>query len=354
MKILFVCPSKKLFNNPFIIELSSAMKKLGYQVNTSVSEFWKHPYNYDIIHIQWPHAIFNFSTPTTREIIQLKKHFDNIRGQVQLIYTRHNEKPHYNNDKNLRECYKLVEESVDAIIQLGKYGIDELKKRFSQTQHFIIPHHIYENIYNIKISKKEARTKLHIPLNDFVILSFGAFRNIEEAQMIIDSFKIVQIPNKRLIAPSIGQPLNLYVRRRNIFKWISAWRKSFQLKRKHIYFSKKFVEDKEVSYYFAACDVVLIQRKKILNSGNLPLAFYFSKVVIGPNIGNVGITLRETNNYTFNPNKLNSITSAIEKAYRSDRSSIEKANYLYAKEKFTLNKIALMHINVYNTLLNKK
>ena len=40
----------------------------------------------------------------------------------------------------------------------------------------------------------------------------------------------------------------------------------------------KWHYDLDFSYFFGAADVVLLQRKKILNSGNLPLAFLMGKV----------------------------------------------------------------------------
>lgn len=50
----------------------------------------------------------------------------------------------------------------------------------------------------------------------------------------------------------------------------------------------------------SVADIALLQRVKILNSGSLPLNFYFGNVVVGPDVGNVGEILKKTGNPVFN------------------------------------------------------
>ena len=47
---------------------------------------------------------------------------------------------------------------------------------------------------------------------------------------------------------------------------------------------------------------------------NIPLAFLFHKIVVGPNTGNIGELLKNTGNPTFNPNHKADIIRALKMA----------------------------------------
>ena len=124
--------------------------------------------------------------------------------------------------------------------------------------------------------------------------------------------------------------------------------------------SKGFVKDEDLPYYYAASDTALIHRKEILNSGNLPMAFYMGKVVVGPNVGNVGTILDETSNPTFDIHKIDSLKDAIEKALVLNKQGkgaygvVFKAKdkkTKYAIDNFSTERVAQLHINLYKSLI---
>ena len=94
------------------------------------------------------------------------------------------------------------------------------------------------------------------------------------------------------------------------------------------------ISNEELPYYIIASDLLMIQRKRILNSGNLPLAFLFKKVVIGPDYGNIRNILKESGNPTFNPDNTNSIVRALTQGYQMAQVHKGEDNYLYAKQHF--------------------
>ena len=59
--------------------------------------------------------------------------------------------------------------------------------------------------------------------------------------------------------------------------------------------------------------MAFIHRVSILNSGNLPMAFFAGMPVLGPNVGNVGNILEDTNNAIFNINNIANIPDIIDK-----------------------------------------
>ena len=97
-----------------------------------------------------------------------------------------------------------------------------------------------------------------------------------------------------------------------------------------IKFSKKYVDVKDTSLLFSAADIVFIQRKQILNSGNLPMGFAAGKVVVGPQVGNVGEILKSTGNPTFNPDNEQSVVEAVKKGLALVKQGLGERNKNFA------------------------
>ena len=102
----------------------------------------------------------------------------------------------------------------------------------------------------------------------------------------------------------------------------------------------------------AASDVIFIQRKDILNSASIPLAFLFHKVVIGPNIGNIGEILQDTGNPVFHPDNKFDIIRALETARQLSARRKGEDNYAYAIENMNSGKIGKEYAELYRNLPN--
>ena len=76
-----------------------------------------------------------------------------------------------------------------------------------------------------------------------------------------------------------------------------------------------FVEEEDTQLYLNAADVLFIPRLKVLNSGNITLGMTFGKVVVGPDSFDVGHLLRETGNVVFDPERPETASYALEKAF---------------------------------------
>ena len=117
------------------------------------------------------------------------------------------------------------------------------------------------------------------------------------------------------------------------------------------------VDDETLPYYYAACDVAFVQRKKILNSGNAIMPLLFDKVVVGPDVGNVGPLLKSYNYPAFNPDDINSAIQAIDEAFKmkdSARKNHEKAMSIHSTEVVSekLYEYYLQLLNINNSLEN--
>ena len=317
MKIL-ISSDINSYKNPYISSLYEGLKKINVDITCSLNEFWNNWKAYDIIHIQWPNLLltkhnYNFVT----------EHLRNIRKEKKIIVTCHNLVPHYSNNTELINLYDYIYSIADTIIHMGEYSRNILKLKYPYVNHIIIPHHIYNNIYTQIPYKDESIQKLHLSKKYKYILCFGAFRDEEERILVKYVAENFNKYNYKVLAPgfcNIQLRKNIFMVLISVFKFIKM-----KIRYKNIIFGYKFITDKMLPYYYAASDIALIQRKKILNSGNLPLALMMGKVVVAPNIGNISDIMSKINNPTFNPNDIQSLYAAINHAILLSKKSIFKA-----------------------------
>ena len=98
--------------------------------------------------------------------------------------------------------------------------------------------------------------------------------------------------------------------------------------------------------------MVFIQRKRILNSGNLPMGFYFGKPVVGPDTGNVGEILRSTGNPVFDPGDCASVTAALLRGFECADAGLGRANRGFADREWALQKITDLLEHAYVDILS--
>ena len=391
MKVYFVVcePSERMFNH-FVPSLANALQKQGCEVVYGLERLWTDDvFDCDIVHFQWPEFVFgnqkkefsdNDITRISHRLIQLKEKGIKIFVQV------HNLKPHsaplppkggYPSQQNPPHrgqggltpplggwgaMYQLLYLQADVIVHMGRYSCELLQSQYPNAQHVVIPHHIYDDVYSFDIPQEEARQRLHLPTDKKIILSFGKFRNDKERQFVL---KLAQKqapkpPKGGVAAHSEAPPLGgwgagaLFLMpgfyRETLHTWnpkkfITRLFHTINYRLKGIKFCHEVIPDDLMQCYFCAADVVLIQRLDILNSGNLPMAFHAGKVVVGPDVGNVGQILRETGNFTFDPHDMRSAVIALQKALTETTKG--KENRTYAIEQWASELIATTLFKIY-------
>ncbi|QDO93681.1 hypothetical protein FNB79_06725 [Formosa sediminum] len=344
MKILIVEDLEVHKSNLFVKELAMGLSKLNLEVIVDTDMFWfNDTTHFDVIHLQWPESIFKWRNPSDIELYYLQQRIDFWKKKSKIIYTRHNSLPHCKGVDNLLKLYQIIEKNSNAIIHLGAYSKEEIKD--NNAIHTVIEHHVYDNTYtNTKaLTKEVARKKLNLKEKDVVFLAFGSFRTKQESRLITEAFSKINIPNKVLLAPrlDVDIPYTYSKSLRYIDKFIINKIKKIATKDNRIISNGgNFIDDNELPYYFAASDAVILQRLNTLNSGNLSMAFWFGKTVIGPNSGNMNSLLKQTNNLIFNPNNLKSTIETLESISALDLNQIGERNYDYALNKLTTEKIA--------------
>ena len=356
MRVYFVVcePSEQMFNH-FVPSLANALQKQGCEVVYGLERLWTDDvFDCDIVHFQWPEFVFGNQKKefSDNDITCMNHRLMQLKGKgIRIIVQVHNLKPHTRNDNNILRLYELLYLQADIIVHMGVYSRELLQPQYPNAQHVVIPHHIYDDVYSFNIPQEEARQRLHLPTDKKIILSFGKFRNNEErnfvlsikdSSLFLDSLEPRRSFNERstlhsslFLMPGFYRetlhtwnPKKLAIRLYNTCKY----------KLKGIKFCNDVIPDDLMQYYFCAADVVLIQRLDILNSGNLPMAFHAGKVVVGPDVGNVGEILRETGNFTFDPHDMRSAVSSLQKALMEPTKG--KENRIYATEHWASGLIA--------------
>lgn len=341
-------------DNLFVPILCDAIRTAGINVKCSQQEFWVSDTPYDIVHFQWPEEVVGWNCNDSNVIPRLKERIAFLRGQgTHFIYTRHNVRPHYANEI-IGQAYDIIESESDIVVHMGHYSLEEFVAKHPGSRNVIIPHHIYEYTYKEDLSIERARQYLNLPQDAFIITAFGKFRNREEMSMVAGAFRKWKEKKKLLLAPRL-YPFS----RRNMYggNLIKRWASRFgyyvliPLLNRWLKMSAgandELIDNCDLPYYIAAADVIFIQRKDILNSGNVPLAFLFHKIVIGPNTGNIGEILTETGNPTFDPNKRGTILYALNEARQMSVWYKGEANHTYALTNMNLAKVGKAYAQAY-------
>lgn len=313
-----------------------------------LEKFWQNDiFDYDIIHIQWPDLLLW----PNRTPMQLEHRLSKLKENgKKIISTCHNLEPHYCSDINRKEAYDVVYRKADMMLHLGNYSLDIMKQRFPEANHVLLPHQTYDSIYDNLPDRDAACHKIGLNPKHKYVICFGAFRDDEERLMVKDLADKLKNNGVYFIAPAYNEIRKTGIAGRLLRKYekIKNYYCNHIIMTGH---SSAPVAVTMVPYYYAAADVALIQRKKILNSGNLPLAFLMKKVVVGPNIGNVGLLLKETGNPTFDVNDDN-IIAAVRKGFDLAKENYGNKNRRYALENFSTTIIAKQLHRYYLLLTN--
>lgn len=351
MKILIPLTRGKIedITNPYILTLVNAIthihKEIEFYFNPTI--LWQHRcLEMDIVHIMWPDLFrhdMKEGFDLRLRLIELKEH------GVKIITTCHNIHSHVPDNEFSDISYDIAYELSDVIIHLGHFSKRLFEEKYFNVAHVYIPHHVYDTFYSKQYSREECLKHLHLPSKFKYVVCIGTFRTEEERQLVYALAKKLRNKGIRILAPSyeVWPQKNLTIRDK-----VHLWKKKKSLSKNGLYICGKYINDTELPYYYGVSDVSLIHRISILNSGNLPLGFLMGNVVVGPNVGNVGEILKETDNPIFDSHNIDSVYSAIIEAFNMAQSGKGKQNHDYSLKHFSTNMIAEETYKLYLDITN--
>lgn len=342
--------------NPYLEELVAPMIEMGTEVTCNVEKFWEGSDTYDIVHLQWPEHMEDYSKPNILDKVVERLQYWNERARV--VITRHNEQPHFKQRVLGERLYEIVYDHVDGIIHLGNYSLQQFKEtnRHLVTgkakQHKVIPHHFYHSQQS-GIDRDSARQKLGLPLDAYIILVFGSLRLPREVNWALHAYRRLSIPKKLLLIPKwkyVTPYTNTRRKRSRLEKQVVT---KFNLmryqNRSDIIAAYGDASNEEVGWFMRAANVLLVTRKQ-LNTGLIPIAYSNGLPTAGPAWGNMKELLEATGNPVFSVGANREMVGAIQ--YCLDHENeLSQANLEYSNTLLSPEQVAQQHIDFYRKLL---
>lgn len=339
----------RLSPNPFVSSIVDECTKMDCSVafRFGLSLLWTEECErMDIIHIMWP----DFFASDMAKGKDLEERLHYLKGcGVKVVATCHNMHAHRKVNEYSDKAYDIVYGQADIMIHLGEYSCSVMKEKYPAARHELIPHHVYDNIYTNRVSRADGLARLG--LNDACryILCFGLFRNDDERAFVRAVARQLKKEKIRFLAPSF---LFKPVGHKNPMTWLKYFWPKIKAERCGIKTMQGgYVSDEELPYYYGASDVSFIQRVDILNSGNLPMGFLMGKVVVGPDMGNVGPLLKENDNPVFTVNDVGSAVKAIKNGIGLQDNGKGEENRLHGLKAWSTREIAERHVELYKDVI---
>ena len=318
MKIFMVHEDPWHAGNPYIYTLIEGIKRSypDCEIGWGRELFWSDDiYSFNIVHFHWPQTFMGKDSHSDADLL---RHIVKMKSVgVKILATCHDLEPHYDQFADKAESMRIVYSHCDAIIHLGEYSKKLFEQQYPDATHFYVPHHLYDTVYTHFPSREESLRYLGLPQDKNYILCFGAFRAKQERQLIISLSKQLHDKNVVILAPSY---MNIWWHRFRLpLNCLQKWFYERHYRIRCTGNTWRAVSDDTLPYYYGAADIVLVQRVKILNSGNALMPMLFGKVVVGPDCGNVGPLLRHFNYPVFSVGDISQIVDCVKKAFQMGR-----------------------------------
>lgn len=359
--------------NRFLIDLNTEIAR-SCEIHHSSDDFWQMRGDFDIVHLHFPeHLTYEIERAYFQGLERGPQHGlqDSLIAQVEerlkywsararLVVTRHVLLPHDAvEDPQWEKMYETFYRYADGVAHFAHASIDEFRERYRNTAwhrgheplHVVIPHQNYATLPN-EISRAEARKKLGISQHAQVLLVFGAIRSGDtERNLILQAFQNAKVPGKVLLVSRWREKL-AKVRWIRLKYWIRDLTRLYYRLHPQYCFNYAFVAEADAQIYLNACDVLLIPRLKVLNSGNITLGLTFGKVVVGPDSWDVGELLKETGNPTFDPDRPETAATAVEQGFRLAREGvIGPRNQQRALAEWSAAQCGDLYVNLFRNVL---
>ncbi|MBR1402574.1 MAG: hypothetical protein IJ558_13990 [Treponema sp.] len=354
MKIYYPYDNPEKVDTPYVRSLTQNIPNLDANVEFywGLSDFWNDKcLDYDIIHIMFPHFLVMGRRHSSKDLEQ-RLNFLKSNGKI-IVSTCHNFVPHYKKQKKQTQAYELVYKYSDEIYHLEEYSKTVFEKKYPDIPQKLLYHPIYTNAYMTSSlpSRNEAKEKLGLDRDKKYILCFGAFRDNEERLLILGIYDWLVKNDLYVLAPSFFR----VKKTRNKIAYLYNLLKFRSLKKKfpHIIFSNSRVPENDVPLYAQACDIGLIQRIHILNSGNVFLYSLFGKIFVAPDEGNVGVICKKTGMPSFDAKDRNSLIKAISEALKLSENNAGEALKNYAIKNWSLEAFYTKQWEYYKEIVDK-
>lgn len=302
--------------NSYLRLLSQAVRDKGWNIrcefdpNTFITD--------DVVWIHWPEQLTDYASPKESDIVRFANLFKSLPPTKPIIWTVHNLYRHGNEEHaGFNALYDLTARYADIHLHHGLYSVRASQSRFGLNDTKVIRTITHGGYWNLigSHTQESARKELGMDDTNPILLVFGQIREYRELELI---FKMAEHSGWHI----------LVVGRLPAVSRAKQWSRQIRIRRlrKNLTVVQSHIHDSFVDCFLKASDAVFIPRVGGLNSGNIFLGFTFGLPVLGPDIANMGETLRKTSNFFFNPSDPRSALSMSKKMLSHDLRLVGEAN----------------------------
>jgi hypothetical protein len=349
--------------NRFLVDLNVALSK-RVELTHDENMFWNMQGDFDVVHLHFPEYMTfeherQYHAGLSDELIAATEERLRYWGaRARLAVTRHVLLPHDAlTDPQWEKMYEAVYRHMHGVVHFAKASVNEFNQRYAKTdfvhgqpEHAVVPHHSYTSLPNV-VSRQEARERLGISSRSQVMLVFGAIRNLEERDLILQTFQGLRATRKVLLVSRWKETLAKvsWVR---LKYWLRDLNRLYYRLHPSYRFNYGFVQEADTQLYLNAADVLFIPRLKVLNSGNITLGMTFGKVVVGPDSWDVGELLKETGNPVFDPEHPETAVAAVKRGLQlAAEAHVGPANQKLALEQWSAEQCGERYLDFFRRLV---
>jgi glycosyltransferase involved in cell wall biosynthesis len=241
---------------------------------------WWRLRGYRLVHLHW---VFGFSLPWARGSRWARLCMQTWFGfwlwarrvlGLRLVWTAHNGVPHepvFADDAAGRQrlvdhCDAVIAHSPEAAADLRQYGARSVA---------VIPQGGYKDFYPQTLDRAEARERLGLRGEDFVVAFVGSVQPYKGVDLLVDAMAMLpsQPPARLVVAGGCGD---------------GDYRRSLEAAARRagdrVRLSLERVPDDELQVYLRAADVAAFPFRSVTNSGSVLLALGFGVPVVIPDL----------------------------------------------------------------------
>ena len=198
--------------------------------------------------------------------------------KVRIIWSVHNVSSHEHGGAGFeRWVTKLLLTFSDKVTGFNEYIRKQLADQYGFHKTILMRQGLYEGCYPDTVSRVDARKKLSIPENNFVLLMFGALQAYKGVDVLIRAFAAYDSECTTLIIAGSSKNCPEYGKLLGDLAGHDE----------RILLYDRYVSDDEVQYFFRAADYTIYPYRQIANSGTIFLSLTFGVPIIVSDKGGV-------------------------------------------------------------------
>ena len=198
-----------------------------------------------------------------------------LNKKIKILAIADNIYPH---EKRIGDSFltKYFLNSCNAFITLSSSVLNDLSCFVDTKLKKFLPHPIYD-VFGMKTSKKEARNKLSLNLDDRYLLFFGFIRDYKGLDLIlraISDSRVRSLGVKLIIAGEFYNNKNKYI---DLINELNI--------NDYVIMKDNFISNEDVKYYFCAADMITQTYHSATQSGVTQIAYSLERPMLVTNVG---------------------------------------------------------------------